>query len=136
MNQKVIKYNWHEADISLLEGVFARGDRRVGKVILEAYQKGCIFDAWSEYYRHEVWLETFEQNGLSIDFYTTRARELDEIFPWDFIDCGVSRKFLEKEWLRATKEQVTTPNCRLQCQGCGAARFGGGVCFEPKGVTE
>jgi len=132
LNQKVIKYNWHEADISLLEGVFARGDRKVCKVILDAYHKGCFFDAWSEYYKHDVWLEAFRENGISIDFYTTRERKLDEIFPWDFIDCGVSRKFFEREWLRATKDQVTTPNCRMQCQGCGAARFGGGVCFEPR----
>ena len=132
LNQKVIKYNWHEADVSLLEGVFARGDRKICKVILEAYKQGCIFDAWSEYYKHDVWLSCFEKHGVSIDFYTTRERALDEIFPWDFIDCGVSRKFLEREWLRATKEQVVTPNCRIKCQGCGAARFGGGVCFEPR----
>lgn len=129
LNQKVIKYNWHEADVSLLEGVFARGDRKICNVIRTAYKNGCIFDAWSEFYKHDVWLKCFEENGVSIDFYTTRERDLDEVFPWDFIDCGVSRKFLEREWLRATKEQVTTPNCKMKCQGCGAARFGGGICY-------
>lgn len=132
LNQKVIKYNWHEADVSVLEGVFARGDRKVSKVILQAYKKGCIFDAWSEYYHHDVWLSCFEECGVPIDFYTTRERAIDEVFPWDFIDCGVSRAFLEREWLRATKEQVVTPNCRQACSGCGAARFGGGVCFEER----
>jgi len=133
LNQKVIKYNWHEADVSVLEGVFARGDRRVAKVILDAYKKGCIFDAWSEYFKNDVWLQCFEDNNVSIDFYTTRERALDEIFPWDFLDCGVSRSFLEREWLKATKDQKVSPNCRVQCQGCGANRFGGGVCFEEKG---
>ena len=101
-------------------------------MILQAYKKGCIFDAWSEYYHHDVWLSCFEECGVSIDFYTTRERAIDEVFPWDFIDCGVSRAFLEREWLRATKEQVVTPNCRQACSGCGAARFGGGVCFEER----
>ena len=129
LNQKSIKYNWHEADTSVLEGVLARGDRRVGKVLLNVYQKGAIYDAWSEYFDNDKWLQAFEECGLSIDFYTTRERELDEIFPWDFIDCGVSKEFLKREWLKAQKEEISY-NCRKQCQGCGANRFGGGVCFE------
>lgn len=129
LNQKSIKYNWHEADTSVLEGVLARGDRRVGKVLLNVYQKGAIYDAWSEYFDNEKWLQAFDECGLSIDFYTTRERELDEIFPWDFIDCGVSKEFLKREWLKAQKEEISY-NCRKQCQGCGANRFGGGVCFE------
>lgn len=132
LNQKRIKYNWHEADVSVMEGVFARGDRKVAEVILRAYQKGCIYDAWGEYYKNDVWLETFEECGLDIGFYTTRERSLDEIFPWDFLDCGVNKEFLKREWNHALKEEVS-PNCRMQCQGCGAARFGGGVCIEEKG---
>lgn len=131
LNQKRIKYNWHEADVSVLEGVFARGDRRVADAILAAYQKGCLYDAWGEYFKNDVWLETFEQCSLDIGFYTTRERKQNEIFPWDFLDCGVSKSFLWREWERAQRAEVT-PNCRAQCQGCGAARFGGGVCFEAR----
>ena len=131
LNQKSIKYNWHEADVSVLEGVFARGDRRVSDVILRAYEKGCIFDAWSEYFKNDIWLEAFEECGVDIGFYTTRERSLDEVFPWDFIDCGVTKDFLKREWQKAMKETVS-PNCRMQCQGCGANRFGGGVCYEER----
>lgn len=129
LNQKSIKYNWHEADVSVLEGVFARGDRKVARAILEAYKRGCMFDSWSEYFHNDVWLSSFEDCGLDIGFYTTRERADDEIFPWDFLDCGVTREFLLREWKKAQTETVS-PNCRSQCQGCGAKRFGGGVCFE------
>lgn len=136
LNQKSIKYNWHEADASVMEGILARGDRKVNQVILRAYEKGCFYDAWGEYYKHDVWLETFEECGVDPDFYTVRERSEDEIFPWDFIDCGVTKAFLLREWKRAA-EAVVTPNCRMQCQGCGAARFGTGVCFDKHtGVTE
>lgn len=131
LNQKSIKYNYHEADASVLEGVLARGDRRLGEVILKVYQKGCFYDAWSEYFKNDVWLETMEECGLSVDFYSTRERDLDEIFPWDFIDCGVTKEFLKREWLKAQKEQISE-NCKLRCQGCGANRFGGGICYEAK----
>lgn len=130
LNQKSIKYNWHEADASVMEGILARGDRRLCEPILKAYKKGCIFDAWGEYYKHDVWLETFEACGIDIGFYTTRERSLDEIFPWDFIDCGVSKEFLKREWLRALDEQVTK-NCKQQCNACGAAKFKCGICTEP-----
>lgn len=129
LNQKSIKYNWHEADTSVLEGVLARGDRRIGQVLLNVYQKGAIYDAWSEYFDNEKWLKAFEECSLDIGFYTTRERSLDEIFPWDFIDCGVSKDYLKREWLKAQKEEISF-NCRKQCQGCGANQFGGGVCFE------
>lgn len=129
LNQKSIKYNWHEADVSVLEGVFARGDRKVARAIMEAYRRGCMFDSWSEYFHNDVWLSCFEDCGLDIDFYTTRERADDEIFPWDFLDCGVTREFLLREWKKAQAETVS-PNCRNQCQGCGAKRFGGGVCYE------
>lgn len=129
LNQKSIKYNWHEADVSVLEGVLARGDRRVGRAILKAYQKGCMFDSWSEFFHNDLWLASFAECGLDIGFYTTRARADDEIFPWDFIDCGVTREFLLREWKMA-KSQTVSPNCKAQCQGCGANRFGVGICYD------
>ena len=129
LNQKSIKYNWHEADTSVLEGVLARGDRRLSEVILKVYQKGGIYDAWSEYYDNAKWTEAFEECGLSMDFYTTRERSPEELFPWDFIDCGVTKTFLRREWEKALKEE-TSPNCRKACQGCGVAKFGGGICYE------
>ena len=131
LNQKSIKYNWHEADASVLEGVLARGDRRLSQVILKVYEQGCFYDAWSEYFRNDVWLKAMEECGLDVDFYTTRKRELDEVFPWDFIDCGVTKEFLKREWLKSQKEEVSE-NCSLKCQGCGAARFGGGICFKQR----
>ncbi|MCM1542670.1 MAG: TIGR03960 family B12-binding radical SAM protein [Blautia sp.] len=131
LNQKSIKYNWHEADASVMEGVLARGDRRLCEVIRKVYEKGSFYDAWGEYYDNGRWLETMEECGLSVDFYTHRERPLDEILPWDFIDCGVTKEFLAREWERAKREE-TSENCRLKCQGCGAARFGGGICFEPR----
>lgn len=127
LNQRVIKYNWHEADISMLEGVFARGDRRLSEVILKAYKKGCIYDAWSEYYKHDVWLQCFEECSIDPFFYTTRERREDEIFPWDFIDCGVTKAHLLKEWHNA-KAGIVTDNCRNKCSGCGSMRFDCGIC--------
>ena len=100
-------------------------------MLLKVYEKGCFYDAWSEYFHNDKWMEAFEECGLSVDFYTTRERCLDEIFPWDFIDCGVTKEFLKREWLKALREE-TSPNCKKQCQGCGANRFGGGICFEPR----
>lgn len=127
LNQKSIKYNWHEADASVLEGVMARGDRRLNQVILKAYEKGCMYDAWSEYYKNDIWVETFEECGIDMGFYTTRIRADEEIFPWDFINCGVTKEFLLREWHKARKEE-TSPNCQMKCSGCGAARFGTGIC--------
>ncbi len=129
LNQKSIKYNWHEAHLSVLEGVLARGDRRIGKVLLTAYQKGCLFDSWSDYFKNDLWLEAFQENEISIDFYNRRKREMNEILPWDFIDAGVTKEFLKREWIHALAGEVT-PNCRSACSGCGASRFGGGVCYE------
>lgn len=131
LNQKSIKYNWHEADVTVLEGVFARGDRKIAPVILKAYEKGCLFDSWSEYFHNELWLEAFDECGVSIDFYTTRERAEDEIFPWDFISCGVDKSFLLREWKKALGETVSL-NCRQGCQACGAMKYGVGVCTEPK----
>jgi len=127
LNRKSIKYNWHEADVTVLEGVLARGDRKVGQVLLKVYEKGGIFDAWSEFFDYQRWLDAFEECGIDMDFYTMRERPLDEIFPWDFIDTGVTKEFLKREWQTAIGETVT-PNCRMKCSGCGVARFGTGVC--------
>lgn len=131
LNRKSLKYNWHDAQLTVLEGVMARGDRRVGRVIEEAYRLGCLFDSWTESFRSDLWMQAFENTGVDIAFYNLRERKEDELFPWDFIDIGVSRRFLYREWERAMAEEVT-PNCRMQCSGCGAAKFGGGVCYEGK----
>lgn len=131
LNHKSIKYNWHEADVTVLEGILARGDRKIGQALLKVYEKGGIFDAWSEYFDYQRWGDAFAECGIDTDFYTMRERDLDEIFPWDFIDIGVSKEFLKREWKNAHDEKVT-PNCRMKCSGCGAMKFGGGVCFENK----
>lgn len=129
LNRKSIKYNWHEADVTVLEGIFARGDRRIGAAIQLAYERGALYDAWSEYFDNERWMKAFEDCGLDVDFYTVRERGEDEVFPWDFIRIGVTKRHLFKEWERAAQE-IVTPNCREKCSGCGAAVYGGGVCFE------
>lgn len=128
-NYKSLKYNWHEAELTVLEGVLARGDRRVGAVIEEAYRTGAIYDSWSEYFNNDIWMKAFETCNVDIGFYTTRERSLEEVFPWDFINAGVTKEFLIREWNTAVKEQVT-PNCRQTCSGCGARYFGTGVCYE------
>ena len=125
---KRIKYNYHEAPVSILEGVFARGDRRLADVLLKAHQKGIRFDGWSEFFSMEKWMECFEECGIDPDFYT-RARDFDEILPWDMIDVGVKKSFLIEEAKRAQRAEVT-PNCREKCSACGANCFKGGVCFE------
>ena len=129
LNRKSLRYNWHEADLTVLEGVLARGDRKVAAVIEEAYKNGALYDSWSEHFHNEIWMQAFETCGVDIDFYTTRERSLDEVFPWDFIDVGVTKDFFKREWLNAMEEKVT-PNCRAKCSGCGARTFGGGVYFE------
>ena len=131
LNRKSLKYNWHDAEVTVLEGIMARGDRKISKAIEEAYRLGCLFDSWTESFHNELWMQAFENTGVDIDFYNLRERGEDELFPWDFIDIGVTRKFLRREWDRAMEEKVT-PNCRMQCSGCGAAKFGGGVCYEGK----
>ncbi len=131
LNQKSIKYNWHEPDVTTLEGFLARGDRRASEVILKAYEKGALYDAWSESFRYDIWKEAFAETGIDIEFYTLRERSTDEILPWDFIDAGVTKEFLIREWKQAKGEAVT-PNCRQKCAGCGARRYEGGVCYEGK----
>ena len=127
LNQKRIHYNWHDADTSVIESLLARGDRKVGAVIRKVYELGGIYDAWSDYYSHDRWLQAMEECGVSLDFYAFRERSDDEIFPWDFIDIGVSKNFLLKEYKKAARGEVTL-NCRDKCSGCGAASFGAGIC--------
>lgn len=130
LNQKCIRYAWHDPEVSVLEGVFARGDRRLASLIETAYRKGCMYDAWSDSFHSDLWDEAFQECGLSKEFYN-RERSTDEILPWDFIDIGVSKEFLLREWNNAISG-IVTANCRQQCSGCGARCFEGGVCFESK----
>lgn len=129
LNHKSIRYNWHEADVTVLEGVLARGDRRIAQVIAKVYEDGGFYDAWSEYFDYERWLKAFEECGVDPNFYTMRERSLEEILPWDFINAGVTKEFLIREWKNALAESVT-PNCRMRCSGCGSRVYGGGVCYE------
>lgn len=126
-----ISLSWHGNETSFLEGALARGDRRVGKVIEAAYRKGCRFDSWDECFELERWLEAFEECGIDPAFYANRTRSFDEIMPWEHLDYGITKKFLICQNELAHKA-VTTPNCREQCAGCGAAVFGEGVCFEKR----
>lgn len=129
LNHKSIKYNWHDVELTQLEGILARGDRRLCKVLLDAYRSGCLYDSWSESFRYELWMAAFEKNSIDPDFYNLRERSTDEILPWDFIDAGVTKAFLIKEWEQA-KQGLVTPNCRQRCSGCGSKLYGGGVCYE------
>lgn len=129
LNHKSIRYNWHEADVTVLEGILARGDRKIADAIMHVYENGGYFDAWNEYFDYDRWLKAFEECNIDPDFYTMRERPEDEVFPWDFIDVGVTREFMLREWKNAIAENVT-PNCRMRCSACGARQFGGGVCHE------
>lgn len=124
---KKIKVSYHQTPTSLLEGVFARGDRRLGKVILSAFKKGCKFDSWDDKFNFDAWMAAFEENGLDPYFYTQRRRPFDELLPWDHLDYGVSRAFLERENRKAHQNEVT-PHCRIHCSGCGANKLNGGHC--------
>lgn len=129
IKSKRIRYNWHDNKTSYLEGVFARGDRRLSRVILRAVEKGCKFDGWGEHFRFDLWMETFEELGIDPDFYNLRERSYEEVLPWDHIDIGVTKLFLMKENEKA-KAAETTPHCREKCSGCGAAVWKTGVCTE------
>ena len=131
LNKKSLKYNYHDPDVSIIEGLLASGDRKISKVIEKVYKAGGIYDAWGEYFDYDRWLNALDECGIDLDFYTTRERSLDEIFPWDFINTGVTKEFLKREWRNAMEGKVT-PNCKAKCQGCGAAMFEGGICFENK----
>ena len=127
IRSRSIKYNWHDADVSYLEAVFARGDRKLNKVMLEAHKQGVKFDSWAEFFSYDKWMEIFEKCGIDPDFYAIRKREYDEVLPWDHISIGVSKNFMINESKKAHNE-VTTPQCREKCSGCGANKFGGGIC--------
>ncbi|MBQ3559037.1 MAG: TIGR03960 family B12-binding radical SAM protein [Agathobacter sp.] len=129
LNHKSLRYNWHEADVTVLEGILARGDRKLSKAILHVYENGGIYDAWSEFFQYGRWLNAFKACDIDMDFYNKRERYETETFPWDFIDIGVTKEFMLREWKTALGECVT-PNCRQRCSGCGAKTFGGGVCYE------
>lgn len=124
-----ISYNWHQSHVSFLEAVFAKGDRRLADVLIAAQKKGCRFDGWNEHFDYDKWLEAFRECGIDPEFYAYRRIDHSEVLPWDHIDIGVRKEYLIKEHDRAY-EEVTTPSCREKCMGCGAAAFGGGVCFE------
>lgn len=128
---KKISLSWHTSDVSFLEGVFARGDRRLGAVIEKALSLGCKFDGWDECFSLEKWLEAFESCGVDPAFYANRTRSFSEIMPWDHIDYGISKRFLIEQNELAHNAQ-TTPNCREKCSNCGATCFKGGVCFEKR----
>ncbi len=129
LNHKSLRYNWHEADVTVLEGILARGDRKLSNAILHVYEHGGIYDAWSEFFKYHRWIEAFKACDIDMDFYNKRERYETEVFPWDFIDIGVTKEFMLREWKTALGETVT-PNCRQRCSGCGAKAFGGGVCYE------
>lgn len=128
MKGRSIKYNWHDSQTSFLEAVFARGDRKVADVIETAWRQGAKFDAWSEYFDFDRWLAAFEACGVDPAFYANRTREKDELLPWDVTSVGVTKNFLWRERERAY-EAVITPDCRVQCTGCGANQlYPGGKC--------
>ncbi len=129
IESKKITFNYHEADTSFLEGVFARGDRKLCKVMLKACEKGFHFDGWSDCFDLQKWLDLFEECGIDPTFYNNRKREFTELLPWDHIDYGIKKEFLINECKKAYAS-TTTPHCRLECSKCGANRYGGGVCFE------
>lgn len=122
-----VKVSYHETPTSLLEGVLARGDRRLCRVLLDAYRLGCKFDSWDDRFRFDAWMKAFEMNGIDPYFYTQRKRGFSELLPWDHLDFGVSKKFLENENKKA-HENKTTPHCRMKCAGCGANMLNGGHC--------
>ena len=124
---KKIRISTHLTPTSFLEGVFARGDRRLSKVLELAWKKGCKFDSWDDHFDFEKWMEAFDESGLDPSFYANRRRDFDEILPWDHLDYGISKKFLMNENKKA-HESVTTPHCRIKCAGCGANRLNGGKC--------
>ncbi len=128
ISRKQVRFTYHNTYMSSLEGVMARGDRKVCAAIYNAWKKGCRFDSWTELFNFDKWKEAFSEAGITMEFYANRKRDYNEILPWDHISVGVTKKFFIEERERAYKAD-TTPNCRQQCQNCGAKSFGGGVCF-------
>ena len=129
VSSKKISLKYHESHASVLEAAFARGDRRLGKVMLKAFEKGCYFDSWDECFHFERWKEAFAECGLDMAFYANRTRPFEEVLPWSHLDYCVSESFLQRENQKAHQAQVT-PNCRKACAGCGANSLIGGACFD------
>jgi len=128
IKRKQITFNWHEPYVSYMEAVFARGDRRLCDVLIKAWELGCKFDGWNEYFKFDVWMQAFKEMGINPDFYATRRRELEEILPWDHIDVGVTKKYLRSEYKKSLKAELTR-DCRTACTGCGINLLQeGGVC--------
>ncbi|MGN0586314.1 MAG: TIGR03960 family B12-binding radical SAM protein [Oscillospiraceae bacterium] len=127
-SRKRISVSWSKYRVSVMEAVLARGDRRLGAVIYDAWRSGCKFDSWDEHYKYDVWMEAMAKNGLDTDFYACRHRDFDELFPWDHLDYFVDKSFLIRE-NKTAHSAVTTPNCREKCAGCGVSRCMGGACF-------
>ena len=129
LTTRKISLNYHEVKTSVLEGVLARGDRRLGKVIYTAWKKGCKFDSWEEFFDFDKWKEAMAENGLTMEFYANRERSPEEILPWDHIDVGVTKAFFLREYEKAKRAEIT-PNCKENCAGCGANKLiGGGRCI-------
>lgn len=126
LTTRKVRVSYHTQDVSILEGVLARGDRRLGKAIYTAWKKGCTLDSWDEYFKFNLWQEAFDECGIAPLFYANRKREFDEVLPWDHLDYLVSKKFFERENIKAHNAQ-TTRNCKEGCSGCGVSKECGGV---------
>ncbi len=124
IKSRKIQYNCHDAFLSTLEGLMARGDRRTAALIRRAFEKGCRFDSWSDMFLEDAWREAIEECGIELEYYNQRERARDEILPWDHIDIGVTKQFLYRQYEEAQREHVT-PHCRQSCSGCGVMRLGG-----------
>ena len=124
MKTKNVTYNWHDVQTSVMEGVIARGDRRQGKAIYLAWQRGCKFDGWDQLFNYDTWMQAFADCGLDPEFYASRQRPLDEVFPWDHIGCGTDKRHLIREWQRSRSAEIT-PDCMQNCAGCGSESFVG-----------
>lgn len=130
IKSKCIVYNYHEQKTSVMESIFARGDRRLCDVLIKAFEKGARFDGWDQHFKFDAWMEAMRECNLTVDFYAYRERSYDEVLPWDFIDIGVNRKYLENENEKAKRAELTQ-NCRKGCTGCGVnVNFKDGECFE------
>ena len=125
LNQiKGVDFKYHAPDVSYIEAVFARGDRRLADALERAWRLGCRFDGWSDQFRYDLWLKAFEECGIDPDFYANRPRSEDEVFPWDHLDCGVTKQYLLSEWHKAQRAECTR-DCRKGCTGCGMKRYEG-----------
>ena len=119
IRDKHISYHYHDAKTGRLEATFARGDRRMGKVLYEAWKLGCKFDGWTEMFDYDRWMKAFELAGIDPDYYAARNRSLDEALPWDHLTSGATKNYLKQEWKRAERAELTHDCRRLSCTGCG-----------------